>query len=94
MSYNQYPDRGSVNLPMNEVSHKLDFDVTSHAAPPKIEAWLLTLGWTYSVQDPTNYEQLFQKAGEDATEHMYYRWYEAVAYESFKFMTLADGQNE
>ena len=72
----------------------MDFGVSCEAAPPKIQQWLLDVGWSLGPQDPDTYEQLFKKEDEPATNFMYYRWYEAVAYENWKFMTLADGQNE
>lgn len=100
MSYNQYPSELKVDMVMTPdvssdgqvITHNVT--VTCHDAPPKIDDWLIKLGWALGVHDPSTMEPLYTKQDEPAANHMYYRWYEAVAYESFKFMTLADGQNE
>lgn len=98
MSYSQYPTEPSITLDIKEdvssdhqvIAHNVIY--TPHDAPPKIDDWLVKLGWSYAMNDPVTQEQLYTKQDEPAANHMYYRWYEAVAYESFKFMTLADGQ--
>ena len=100
MSYSQYPNEMQIAIEVKEdvssdsqvITHKVT--ATCQAAPPKVETWLLTVGWVLAVQDPSTYEQLYTKQDEPAADYMYYRWYEAVAYENWKFMTLADGQNE
>jgi len=100
VSYTQFPAEPSITLDVKEdmsggnqvIVHNVI--CSPHSEPPKLDWWLTKLGWSYAMHDPTTNEQLYTKQSEPAANYMYYRWYEAVAYESFKFMTLADGQNE
>ena len=94
MSYNQYPDIGKVNFALDGYSHEMKFDVTPHSAPPQIEKTLTDMGWSLAISDPTTHEPLYTKQDEQAADFMYYRWYEAMAYEFWKFLTVNSGNDK
>ena len=94
MSYNQYPARSSVELKVGDHTQELFLEGTAHQVPPKIEQYLLDIGWTYAMQDPNTYETLFQKHADMDAGTLYYRWHEAVAYELWRFLTLNSGNDE
>jgi hypothetical protein len=97
VSYNQYPAKDEIIVTIHENSTGIgqvvehEVRITPHDAPPKIDDFLIKVGWTMQMHDPSTMEPLYVKTDEPATQHMSFRWYEAIAYESFKFMTLADG---
>lgn len=94
MSYNQYPSKTDLSLSVIDDKVTSDIIFTPHEAPVKVQDFLFKCGWSFQMHDPNTDEPLYVKTDEPATMHMSYRWYEAVAYESFKFMTLSDGQVE
>ena len=62
--------------------------------PQVIKNLLYELGWNASISDPNSGELLFQKTMEFQTEGQYFRWYEAVAWEFYKFIKIADGNTD
>ncbi len=70
--------------------------------PNKCEQLLFTLGWTVRASDPDTTEVLYYKPPpSDATKEVtqgwdfdlqngYWHWYEAMAYEFGKFMSIGD----
>lgn len=65
--------------------------VQTQGCPAKVMAFLYDLGWSQSATHPDTSEPLWQKHGEPDTDGMYYKWYEAVSYEFYKFVTLSTG---
>lgn len=93
MSYNQYPSQSLVFMRIFDHSHEAHVQQSPHSVPVKIEDWLLGIGWTYTMQDPNTHEALFQKHGDRDVDTMYYRWYEACAYEFWRFITINSGND-
>jgi hypothetical protein len=71
--------------------------VPEQSVPKRIFAFLAAMGWQSRATDQNTFEELFYKndqihneAGvlEDGTGGHCFRWYEAVAYEYYKMMTI------
>lgn len=93
MSYNQYPDKDQMMLSTSDNKITIEPNRIPHDCPDQINAFLLNCGWVCSHYDPNTHEPLFQKANELAAQSMYYRWYEAMAYEFWRFVTLNTGND-
>lgn len=70
---------------------------TSQDAPPAIVNLLTTkLGWLHAGSHPDTFEPLYTKedkgmlngSEQNLTDGLYYRWYEAIAYEYAKFIYI------
>lgn len=84
----------------NEGSFQVDLERESMDVPAKVEILLIRFGWEHSQQCPNTNEQLFQKKpNKDATDEAkaawdfdlqngHWYWYEAMAYEFGKFISI------
>lgn len=54
--------------------------------PPSVDAFLRERGWYQAGSDPRNQEPLFRANG--MNDGYYYRWFEAVAYETIGLLRL------
>ena len=89
MSISQFPQRGYVQLKLNDQYLNLDLQVTSENCPNNVREFLIQCGWIESLQEPNTYEPLFTKEQEMGTQCMRFRWHEAMAYEFYKFISLS-----
>ena len=88
MAYNQWPAKSQI-IPVataNEVS--FNFSGTPQATPNNVDQFLKKLGWTQNNVDPDNDDELYQKQNDPEISLMHFRWYEAVAYEWYRMMTI------
>lgn len=58
-----------------------------HITPREVDEWLREIGWICNGVDPNNGAILYTKES-ITTNARYFAWYEAVAYETFRFLTL------
>jgi hypothetical protein len=88
MAYNQWPSQSQIipKLTANEIT--LTFSGTQQTTPMNIDKFLKELGWTQNNVDPDNNDELYQKQNDQEISLMHFRWYEAVAYEWYRTMTL------
>lgn len=93
MSYNQYPSKDEITVSVTDNKITLDQLNTCHDCPDKIEEFLRSCGWENQMFDPNNQEPLFVKTDQPDTQHMSYRWYEAMSYEFWRFITLNSGSD-
>ena len=93
-------------LPSNQMAGELNvrFELTMPpvTVPNKCEGLIFKLGWTERSRDPDTTEPLYYKPPpSDATDEVkkawdydlqngYWHWYEAMAYEFGKFMSIGD----
>lgn len=61
-----------------------------HEAPLNVAEWLSRMGWEYSIQCPDTGEKLFTPPSSEPV-FGYYKWYEAVAYINYQFLSLQAG---
>jgi hypothetical protein len=94
VSYNQYPERTEVSFQLPDYVYTMPVEYTAHDTPPKIEKFLHDCGWSYAMNDPNTMEVLYQKHVEMDAGTLYYRWYEAMAYEFWKFLTISSGSDK
>lgn len=99
MSYDYSPHGEEIELVNDElrvaggVTIKARMERNAHTCPTQVYEWLVyKCGWISSIVDPTTGEPLFASPDSYALDLMYHRWYEAVAYESYLFMTIG-GKN-
>lgn len=82
-----------------EVTHDNQFgmklEIGKHVCPDRISKLLVTLGWESTMNDPDTDEMLWQKKDPNMTTDFdpqlnsgYWFWYEAIAYEFAKMMSL------
>lgn len=95
MSYNYSPHDEDIELINDElrvsggVTIKAKLERNTHVCPTRVYHWLVEkCGWVPSINDPMTGEPLFMAPSHYELELMYHRWYEAVAYESYLFMTI------
>jgi len=90
MAYNQWPGGLGSQITTHSVANTVEYkySATYQYVPQGIPKWLQDMGWTTSTNDPDTEEMLFQRQGDEQNSTMYFRWYEAVAYEWFRMMTL------
>ena len=90
MAYNQWPgglgSQVTTHASANTVEYK--YSGAYQYVPVGIPVFLQDMGWNTTCNDPDTEEMLFQKQGDPNISTMYFRWYEAVAYEWFRMMTL------
>jgi len=90
---------------VNGAGLSVDLERDPHKVPGKVQALLTRFGWTNSETDPNTKEILFQKRPpNDAPDNVksswdadlqncHWRWYEAMAYEFGKFMSIDDDRD-
>ena len=88
---------------MNSMSFSINFQIRE--VPDKMDDFLQKTGWMSCGAHPDTREKLYRKPCPDnATDEIqkewpyelgsgYWHWYEAVAYEFGKFMTIGDDVN-
>jgi hypothetical protein len=86
--YNAWPD--STRIITTSTSNGIQFDMhhDEHRVPPNIEQFLGELGWTSQCNDPDTREQLYTKVSDLDLSNKHFKWYEAIAYEWYRTMTL------
>lgn len=87
---------------VNGAGLSVDLERTPHTVPDKAETLLMKFGWVYSETCPNTKEHLFQKrpptdapdtvksSWDNDLQNCHWRWYEAMAYEFGKFMSIGD----
>ena len=90
---------------INGAAFSVDLEREPHTVPGKGETLLMKFGWVHSEICPNTKEQLFQKRPpSDAPDNVksswdsdlqscHWRWYEAMAYEFGKFMSIGDDRD-
>ncbi len=90
---------------INGASLSVDLEREPHSVPGKVDILLTKFGWMHSETDPNTKEPLFQKRPPDAApdnvkaswdsdlQNCHWRWYEAMAYEFGKFMSIDDDRD-
>ena len=83
---------------------EINSNTEDQTCPAVITEFLNKMDWIVTCQHPDTHEPLFTKADMgmrplvdaekkvDLTEGMYFRWYEAVAYEHAKMMSIGLGE--
>jgi hypothetical protein len=56
--------------------------------PTDIKNFLAGLGWQATMKHPDNEDDLWSKPGDMEIASFYFRWYEAVAYEWYRMLTI------
>lgn len=59
-----------------------------HTLPQEVSSWLCSKGWSMSGHDPDTMEPLFIPPSNYKTSLLFYKWFEAIAYEYFWMMTI------
>jgi hypothetical protein len=90
------------NGAVNSGSFDINLEREPHRVPAKVQTLLTRFGWTTSETCPNTKEVLFQKdppndapdnvksAWDSDLQNCHWRWYEAMAYEFGKFMSIGD----
>ncbi len=101
---NNYPTSPEVRCTPGGTPNGMQFEITMPqvCVPAKCEQLLFKLGWTVRTSNPDTQEMLYYKCPpNDATDEIkkgwdfdlqngYWHWYEAMAYEFGKFMSIGD----
>lgn len=90
MSYNSFPQESGLRTGSTSGDISIYVDKPDHVAPTDVHEFLTTHGWTDYGNDPNSGEALYCLDG-NFNGVTYYRWYEAMAYEFYKFITLGGG---
>jgi hypothetical protein len=97
MSFWSTPVGTQVEVSGSGASLTLSLKKDDHECPPRILEFLKMLGWQDFNTCPDTGECLLTKNDEihneqgsieNGTHGYYYRWYEAIAYEYYKMMTI------
>ena len=94
MATQNWPQGQELHLSTSDNKITIQPQVQQQDCPTKIEELLRNLGWVQATTHPDTFEPMWQKTAEEDTEGMYYKWYEAMAYEFYKFVTIASGNDQ
>lgn len=94
--YTQYPSATEVKPQVTPDARavEMQIDFATHKVPERVLKLLKNLGWTEVGSDPDTGEDLFHKENPsmggdyDPDLNLYWRWYEAMAYEFGKFIDI------
>ena len=87
----------------NQIAFTIDVQIVD--VPVKSDTLLLKLGWSHYSSHPDTHEQLYHKpppndvsdevkaSWDSNLQYSYWHWYEAMAYEFGKFMSIDDDSN-
>lgn len=91
VAYAQWPGHTGSQIIPSPVANSVEFKFSAvrQFVPMNVHKFLVDLGWNSPICDPDTLEALYQKAnGDSEMTTTYFRWYEAVAFEWMRMMTL------
>ena len=88
MAYPSFPDPTSIRTGSTSGSITLDLHTPTHVTPNDVDTWLKANRWHSPCTDPDSGEVLYQKHSTPECNGAYFRWYEAVAYECYRFLSI------
>lgn len=63
-------------------------DTPREDVPSEVDNWLRSRGWTTPSNHPDTGEPLYEKNGDAYASPYLFRWHEAVAWESYIFLSI------
>lgn len=94
MSWTTLPMPTKVNITPCGSTYDITLDTpTEQHVPPEINKFLKEAGWEQFNFHTETREPIFEKTMKEPTgyeQQHYCRWYEAMAYEFYRFLTIGD----
>lgn len=85
MPYPFYPDPTMLRTGSTSGTLTIDLDLPTVVTPLDVDGWLMDIGWHSHSTCPDTGQKLYIRAEGDPH---HWTWTEAIAYETYKFLTL------